>query len=343
LLILPALYAMFPGMTLVRIVAIVLLVAVLPPAPYPQTRSTGAARIEIHAAQIPAFDSNETSRGRFGSLDFRGGLVLTSSYRFFGGFSALRIRNDGSRFLALSDRAFWLSGRIFYENGRLAGMTDAFMAPVLDSRGIPSSWDTESLAESGDISYVGIEGLNQIMRFDYGKSGFLSRGRPIAIPPGIKDLPDNEGLEALEFVPKGFPIAGTLIAISERGLDEAGNIKGFLIEGPYPGSFSVKRSYDYDISDAALLPNGDLLLLERKYSFLSGVHMRIRRVALGALKPGALVDGPVLIEADMRCQIDDMEALSVFRNPSGEIILTLLSDDNFSPLQRTLLLQFRLP
>jgi hypothetical protein len=52
------------------------------------------------------------------------------------------------------------------------------------------------------------------------------------------------------------------------------------------------------------------------------------------------VDGPVIFEADFRYQIDNMEALSVHRSPSGALILTLLSDDNYSPLQRTLLLQF---
>jgi hypothetical protein len=37
-----------------------------------------------------------------------------------------------------------------------------------------------------------------------------------------------------------------------------------------------------------------------------------------------------------------MEGLSVHRLPSGEIVLTLVSDDNFSALQRTVLLQFTL-
>jgi hypothetical protein len=70
--------------------------------------------------------------------------------------------------------------------------------------------------------------------------------------------------------------------------------------------------------------------------------VRIRRIALGAIKPGAVVDGPVLLEADLGFEIDNMEGLSVHRMPSGEIVLTLVSDDNFSALQRTLLLQFTL-
>jgi hypothetical protein len=56
----------------------------------------------------------------------------------------------------------------------------------------------------------------------------------------------------------------------------------------------------------------------------------------------AVVDGLVLIEADLGDEIDNMEGLNVHRTADGEIVLTLISDDNFSPVQRTLLLQFTL-
>ena len=143
-------------------------------------------------------------------------------------------------------------------------------------------------------------------------------------------------------VPAGQPLAGTLIALSERALDRAGNIKAFLIGGPTPGEFAVKRSDDFDISDCALLPSGDLLVLERRFTWTSGVAIRLRRIAAAAIRPGALVDGPELLFADMGYQIDNMEGLGVHRNAEGDVVLTLISDDNFSILQRTLLLQFRL-
>jgi hypothetical protein len=50
----------------------------------------------------------------------------------------------------------------------------------------------------------------------------------------------------------------------------------------------------------------------------------------------------VLIEAEMAFQIDNMEGLSVHRAADGALVLTLISDDNFSIIQRTLLLQFTL-
>ncbi len=144
------------------------------------------------------------------------------------------------------------------------------------------------------------------------------------------------------FVPRNLPLGGTLVAISERGLDADNNIKGFLIGGSNPGEFSVKRIGDFDVSDCAVTPSGELLVLERSFSRLRGVGMRIRRVPLTEVKPGATVDGPALFEADMGFQIDNMEGLSVHRAADGALVLTLISDDNFSFVQRTLLLQFTL-
>jgi hypothetical protein len=68
----------------------------------------------------------------------------------------------------------------------------------------------------------------------------------------------------------------------------------------------------------------------------------MRRIALGEIKPGAVVDGPVLFDVDLGYEIDNMEGLSVHRSAGGEVVLTLISDDNFSAVQRTLLLQFAL-
>ena len=70
--------------------------------------------------------------------------------------------------------------------------------------------------------------------------------------------------------------------------------------------------------------------------------MRIRRIPLAGLKPGALVDGAQLIYADLGFQIDNMEGIAVHRSAQGETIMTLVSDDNFSLFQRNLLLQFAL-
>ena len=296
-------------------------------------------RIAIRSQAIETFDPREPARKRFGALEFRGGLVLESPHRDFGGLSGLRMEPDGQHFIAVSDRGRWVRGRIAYRNGVPIAVEDAEMAPILGQDGRPlrsRGWyDTESLAGDGSTLYVGIERVHRIVRFDYAKDGLRARGRPIPVPPGIRLWPSNQSLECLALAPQ----PGSLIAISERALDSDGNITGFLI-GKGGGSFSLRRSDEFDVSDCATAPNGRLLVLERRFSWLSGIAMRIRSVPLAALKPGAVVDGKELIVADMGHQIDNMEGLSVHRTADGATVLTLVSDDNLSPLQRTVLLQF---
>lgn len=308
---------------------------------------SGPVPITVTARPIAAFSRRDPSLRQFGGLEFVGGLVLTSSYRGFGGLSALRLDDSGERFTSLSDQGEWFTGRFRYHGRVIVGLEGVEAAPILGPDGRPAAargwYDTESMAIDGDVAYVGIERVHQILRFDrFGAEGVRARGQPIAVPPEVKRLPSNKGLEALVFVPRDKPLGGTLIAISERGLDAAGNLQAFLIGGPSPGLFTVRRRNNFDISDAALLPSGDLLLLERKFSLLEGLGIRIRHIALSSIAPGALVDGEAIFEADLEDEIDNMEGLDVRRTPDGDIMLTMISDDNFSMLQRTLLLQFRL-
>jgi hypothetical protein len=323
------------------------LLAALPAfAQSPPTANEKTVEFEVHSAPIAGFDLRDPERREFGALKFRGGLELTSTQPGFGGLSSIRTFDGGTRFVIASDRGRWLRGKINYEGEPPASVSGMEIAPMLDADGKPlalQGWfDTESLADDGGIFYVGIERVNRIVKFDFGKDGVNARAIPLDVPTEIKKLPYNKGLEAMAFVPRGLPLGGTLIAISERGLDDAGNIKGFLIGGPSPGMFRIARSHDFDITDAAITPKGDLLILERSFSFFHGAGMRIRRVPLKQVKPGALIHGETLFEADRSYNIDNMEGLAVHTAANGDTVLTLLSDDNFNPLQRTLLMQFTL-
>ena len=332
--------------TVTALIPFAWLIGAMPAAAQTSPSAAPPLAIEIRAEPITGFDIRDPSRRQFGLLEFRGGLLLRSPVKNFGGLSAIRVAADGAHFIALTDKGWWFRGRLLYAGTRPSGIADAQMAPILGADGNPLAargwYDTESIAEDGGTLYVGIERVHQIVRFNYGKEGLLARGRAIALPPGVRLLPANKGIEALVFVPKGLPLAGTLIAISERGLDKAGNIIALLIGGSTPGAFAIKRSLTYDITDAALLPGGDILLLERRFGWDIGLAIRVRRIALGNVKPGALADGAVLFEADLGYEIDNLEGLSVHRAVGGEIVLTLVSDDNFSAVQRTLLLQFTL-
>jgi hypothetical protein len=306
---------------------------------------TAPVSIEVNARPIPSFDPRDRSRLRFGSLEYRSGLVLTSPYRGFGGLSGLRLDAKGERFIALSDKGGWFTGRIVYSGREMTGLADVEAAPMLGPDGRPITargwYDSESIALDGSLVYVGLERVNQVLRFDFSKGFTRSRGEVVPLPPAAKKLPNNKGLEALVMVPKGEALAGTLIAISERGLDQNGNLIAFLVGGPSPGQFSVRRTENYDVSDAVLL-SGDLLILERKFSWLAGVGIRIRRIPLKAVAPGALVEGPSIFEADLGHEIDNMEGIDAHVTGEGDTVLTMVSDDNFSMLQRTLLLQFKL-
>lgn len=313
-------------------------------APAQAPRSVAAPTpIEVTGTPIAAFDPRNVGQSRFGALEFRGGLVLSSKYKAFGGFSAIHVEPDGAGFVAVSDHGSWLRGRIAYRDGKPDGVTGAEMAPLLGADGKllrSRGWfDAESITERDGMLYVGLERVEQIVRFNYGRDGLLARGEPIPVPPDFKTLSPNKSLECLAAAPKDSALAGSLIVVTEHSLDAAGNFRGFLLNGPEVARFSAKRIGDYDVSDCVVW-KGDLLLLERSFSIFRGLGMRIRRVPLASVKPGALLDGPVLIEADLGFEIDNMEGIAVHRDAHGDTIVTLISDDNFLPFQRTLLLQF---
>jgi hypothetical protein len=302
--------------------------------------------IEVKARPIPSFDNSDRTRVRFGALEYRSGLVLTSGFRAFGGLSGLRLDPKGERFISFSDKGTWFTGRIVYEGRQMTGLADVEAAPMLGPDGKPITtrgwFDSESIALDGEFVYIGLERVNKVLRFDFAKGFTRATAEEIPLPKAASKLPFNKGLEALVMVPKGLPLAGTLIAISERGLDPQGNLIAFLVGGKTPGQFAVHRTNNFDVSDAVLLPNGDLLILERKFSWTTGLAVRIRRIPLASVAPGATVDGPVIFDADLGEEVDNMEGIDAHVTPEGDTVLTMISDDNFSLLQRTLLLQFTL-
>ena len=323
--------------------------AIQPPPKQPgpdQHSVTAPVSIEVNARPIASFDPSDRSHLRFGSLQYRSGLILTSSFPGFGGLSGLRLDAKGERFISFSDKGTWFTGRIVYQGSEMTGLADVEAAPMLGPDGKPITtrgwFDSESIALDGSLVYIGLERVNMVLRFDFSKGFTRALAEVVPMPVAVKKLPFNKGLEALVMVPKGLPLAGTLIALSERGLDRDGNLIAFLVGGPTPGQFSVRRTNGFDISDATLLPSGEMLVLERKFSLVEGVGIRIRRIPLKSLAPDAVVDGPSIFEADLGNEIDNMEGIDSFVTPEGDTVLTLVSDDNFSLIQRTLLLQFTL-
>src|SRR3954447_1077706 len=115
---------------------VALALSVLPAGAQPH-RTDPPTSIEVRATPLEGFDHRDRSRRQFGLLEFRGGLVLTSPFKEFGGISALRVQADGEQFIAASDKGWWLRGRITYSGTRPTGIVDAEMAPILGPDGKP--------------------------------------------------------------------------------------------------------------------------------------------------------------------------------------------------------------
>lgn len=301
---------------------------------------------DIHATAISVFKPG-SEQTRFGALEFLGGLELSSGNALFGAISAIRLRPDHRRFISVLDTGHWLTGTIDRDgDGRLKGITDARIMPMIDRFGATNAgkgpMDAEGLALKGDHVLVSYE---QFHRIDaYPDPGFETAPPdgtiPILIPR--KELRANRSLEALMIAPQSSPLSGATVIVAEDSLDDQGNMLAAILDGPLKGRFTVRHSDDFDASDGVFLPDGDLLLLERRFDLAHGIGVRIRRIAGGDIKPGAVVDGAVIFEANSSYQIDNMEGLDAFRAADGMIHLIMVSDDNHSILQRSLMLEFRL-
>ena len=310
--------------------------------------SRGARRASTRrrATPIASFDNREPSRTRFGALEFRGGLALTSTYEAFGGISALRMEPDGSHFLSVTDNGSWLRGRILYRDGKPAGIADAEMAPMLGPDGGPLAargwYDAESLAELDGTLYVGIERVEKIVRFDYAPR--RPRGARRA-DPGAGRFQDLH-LQQEPGVPGGAAQGLAARRHADRRSPSAASTPPAItaLTCSTASRSSASASSAATTSTSAIAPS-----CRRPICCCSSAAIRWRAASPCAsaasrspLKPGALVDGAPLIVADLGYQIDNMEGIAVHRNARGETILTLVSDDNFSVLQRNLLLQFAL-
>ncbi len=314
-------------------------------APSAETFAWQPVRVKVH--QLSGFSVLEPEKRDFGALTFLGGIEMRGNHPDFGGISSGTIDAEGKSFIAASDQAHWILGRFVTDaNETLLGIENvrlsAMMAP--DGRRMKSTrfFDSEGMVRQGNRLFVSVENAHHVLRFEIGPNGPTGRGTLVPTPDDLRRLNNNQGIEALGILPPGSRSPGSLIAIAEhapRHMD-AERIPGWIIGGPMPGTFFVKRSNNFDITDLSFLPGGDMLVLERRFSPFWGVAMRIRRIALSRIVPGALLDGEVLIDANMAYHVDNMEALMIHRAADGRAILTVMSDDNFSILQRNIALRF---
>lgn len=308
-----------------------------------QSANAAQDREVLTTSQIDRFRAG-SSRKMFGALTFLGGLVLRSDDAEFGGLSGLATADNGQTFLTVSDTGRWFSFSLGYEGDKPVSATIENKGFLLDRNGRPprrkSQADAEALALTHDgRALVSYEGRSRILSYRY--IGGRIEDAPVAltVPRNLSAVRGNKGLEALAFL-DGQP--DTLITLFEQRLDDKGHHSGWLRTGGKWHAVSLPRRDEFDITDAVFLKTGGLLVLERAFSFSRGVRMHLRYLAPHRIKPGNLGPGLSLLTVNFAYQIDNMEGLTVHYKSDGTPILTLISDDNFKALQRTLLLQFAL-
>lgn len=306
--------------------------------------------IEVIAKPIERF-GRLTTATTFGRLEFRGGLSLASNDKDFGGLSGIALEPDGQRFIAITDEGHWVSGEIAYKGKAPAGIERARIGEITATSGRALSRKRDADCESitladgnltSGMALLAFERNHRIGRFPIVNGELQAPAGYLRMPPEVKKFNSNRGFESVAVISAG-PLKGSVMAFAERFTNRAGQHTGWVWQQGEPRPIYMTDVDGFDVTDLAALPDGNMLVLERRFRWTEGVQMRLRLIKAETLKIGSVLDPEVLLAADMTSEIDNMEGLAVHKSPEGPLVLTLVSDDNFNHLlQRTILLQFTL-
>ncbi len=290
--------------------------------------------IQVTAAPI-AFGAE-----RAGRLRFRGGVELSSAQRVFGGLSGMEVL-ENERLIAISDNGDWFEARIVLDDAsNLVDVRGWRTALMRNEEGEPfpnkSAGDSEDLAQLTDGRFaVSFEQTQTIRIYDLNRDGPFG---PAISGPRLAEassLPSNNGLEALTSSGDGELIVGAeggpqaTTPIWRTRLDARTNVAP---SARYP------LSEGYSLTSLDRLPDGGYVALERFFAPVIGPRARIKRFTFDA--EGAISNVEELGALAPPMPLDNFEAISAVRAPDGAVRLYIVSDDNFSRRQRTLLLAF---
>jgi len=290
--------------------------------------------VEVTSRAVPLNNQDQSILGA-GKLRYRGGLALSADEPHFGGLSGLIVSADGSELTAISDMGYRLQARLGYDRaGDLASVSDVRMGPLLAPDGARSTGklrgDAESMAPDGRGGFlVGFEQDHRLWRYPT----LAGRPSPVEAPAGLADAPANGGLEALARLDDG-----RILALTEE-LAVPGGTRGWVGAPGRWQTLTLAVDGGFAATAAAVLPGGDVLVLQRRFP---PVGARVLRIDAAAIKPGAILRGDELARLEGTDTVDNMEGIAARRGANGETLIYLLSDDNFSPLQQTLLMMFEL-
>lgn len=289
----------------------------------------------IRATPVP-LDPHDPGRRRIGRLRYLGGWQLTSADLRFGGLSALGAW-DG-RLVAVADTgmrfAFRIDGR-----GRIDRVEAAALPAPAGGSLRKRDRDSEALASDPATgrAWVAFEVTNRIRRYAPG----FARVEAQAEPPAMAMWTPNNGPEAMVRLHDG-----RFLVISEAAQRGSPDNPGLLFAGdptdprtPPPVAFGYRPPPRFLVTEAAELPDGRLLLLQRRLTLTDGIGAVVSLLDPRAIRPGARLRGEEVARLAPPLNVDNMEGMTVTQE-GGRTIVWLLSDDNFLPVERTLLFKF---
>lgn len=277
---------------------------------------------------------------------FGGAWELNSDSLHFGGISGFRYFDGGKKILAVTD-----AGALIVSDVVSLGLHDF----KIDNSIITSLFgkDDFSLRKlgKGDAEAVEITKDGHLYVSHEGGGGgvvqYVLKGMVfdwvsyIDMPFDVRMLPKERGVEAIAIVPGSNKIfSGYLLAIAERNVNGGIGIPGWVVGNGSYKSFFYNSDSGYDVTDMSFVGERHLLVLERKIDFFCILCSRIRMFEFDESLPGFLKGGEVLMEGGWFSGLDNMEALSVFDIDGCKYGISIISDNNFSFFQKTVLFNF---
>ena len=259
-----------------------------------------------------------------------GAFAIRSEHPMVGGLSAVEITDDGAGLVALSDRGALIRGQISRDAaGRVVAL--ALAEPELlnarnGDRGGRATRDSEGLAIADDgRMFLSFEGDHRVVLHHAHGDTVL----PAA--PGFAVLQPNASLEAL-----AVDAQGTLYTLPERSGDWDTDFPLFrYANGTWDESWTIPREGRFLPVGADFDDQDRFYLLERDFSILFGFAGRIRRFEVTA---DGMAGGDTIWQSP-HGGFSNLEGLSVWRDGQDRLVASMVSDDNFSPILPTELVE----